>query len=326
MARARRSGVAAAAAALALLVAGCSDDGGGQRAADAAPTSASASAPAPTTSATELAPAATPTTAPPAVPEGRYVEEVFTELEHERGLRYGAALDADGEQVELALDLWAPADDPLAARPVVVLVHGGGFVSGDRSSMAPYGEALARRGFVTATVSYRLRDRLPPHGWSELEPETERAAHDAQHDVQAAVRWLRAHADDHGIDPERIAVLGYSAGAITAVEVGSSPDDPGTSGTPGERSDVSAVVSIAGTAAHHDALVAPGPAVLMLHGALDATVPIAAAKATCEAARTGGLPCHLVVFEQAGHDVVATERTAIVDETTEFLVGALGLR
>ena len=74
----------------------------------------------------------------------------------------------------------------------------------------------------------------------------EAAAIEAQHDAQAAVRWLRAHAADYGIDPTRIAVGGGSAGADTALLVGIHSEDPGSSGTPGESSKVGGVISISG--------------------------------------------------------------------------------
>ena len=64
----------------------------------------------------------------------------------------------------------------------------------------------------------------------------EAAAVQAQHDAQAAVRWLRAHAADLGVDPSRIAIGGGSAGADVALLVGAHSEDPGTSGTPGQSS------------------------------------------------------------------------------------------
>jgi acetyl esterase/lipase len=105
----------------------------------------------------------------------------------------------------LALDLYlpAPAEQPA---PLVVLVHGGGWRSGDRTEMAPLAVRLAARGYAAAAVSYRLSGeaRYP-------------AAID---DVKEALRWLRANAARYGVDPARMAIAGGSAGGQIAALVG----------------------------------------------------------------------------------------------------------
>jgi acetyl esterase/lipase len=104
----------------------------------------------------------------------------------------------------LKLDLFLPAAQTTLAQgaPVVVLVHGGGWRSGFRSEFAPMAVRLAQRGYAAATVSYRLSGEA-------LYPT-------AVHDVRAAVRWVRAHARDYGIDPERMVLAGGSAGGQIA--------------------------------------------------------------------------------------------------------------
>src|SRR5205085_8578050 len=90
--------------------------------------------------------------------------------------------------------------------PAIVCVHGGGFRAGKRERWDDTCKMLAQRGYVAATVSYRLA------------PDYQFPA--AIHDVKAAVRWLRAHADRCGIDPDRIGVLGDSAGGHLAQFLG----------------------------------------------------------------------------------------------------------
>ena len=92
---------------------------------------------------------------------------------------------------------------PAAGRPAVILVHGGGWRSGDRGWWAAQGRRLAARGWVAFSVDYRL---APAHTFPA-----------AVEDVRAAVRWVRAHADDYGVDPDRIALLGGSAGGNLAL-------------------------------------------------------------------------------------------------------------
>ena len=108
-------------------------------------------------------------------------------------------------ELSLALDLYSPGPRDQAA-PLVVLVHGGGWRSGDRSEMAPLAARLAARGYAAATVSYRLsgQARYP-------------AAID---DVKEALRWLHAHPDVHGADVDRMVIAGGSAGGQIAALVG----------------------------------------------------------------------------------------------------------
>ncbi|MFC0253471.1 family 43 glycosylhydrolase [Massilia consociata] len=109
-----------------------------------------------------------------------------------------------GEQA-LALDLYLPGPSAKPA-PLVVLVHGGGWRSGERANLAPLAARLAARGYAAATVSYRLsgQARYP-------------AAID---DVTEAVRWLRTNAGGFMIDPARVAIAGGSAGGQIAALVG----------------------------------------------------------------------------------------------------------
>ncbi len=105
---------------------------------------------------------------------------------------------------DLLLDLYLPVASGPA--PLVVLVHGGGWRSGDRREMAPLAARLASRGYAAATVDYRLSGQA-------LYPA-------AIEDVKGAVNWLRNHAQLFGIDPRRIAIAGGSAGGQIASLVG----------------------------------------------------------------------------------------------------------
>jgi triacylglycerol lipase len=114
----------------------------------------------------------------------------------ERDIAYGA--DARHK-----LDLFKPAAGG-SGLPVLVYVHGGGFVQGDKGGPdAPFysniGAWAVREGFIGVTITYRL---APDHPWPA-----------GAEDVGAAVDWLRTHIADHGGDPARIFVAGQSAGA-----------------------------------------------------------------------------------------------------------------
>jgi acetyl esterase/lipase len=108
------------------------------------------------------------------------------------------------------LDLYLPASGGEAAAPVVVLLHGGAFLMGDSGMEAQLAETLVEQGFAVAAVNYRLSgEALYPAG--------------AQ-DVKAAVRWLRGHAAEYGLDPDRFAAWGKSAGGWLAIMLGVTGD------------------------------------------------------------------------------------------------------
>jgi acetyl esterase/lipase len=141
----------------------------------------------------------------------------------------------------LQLDLWVP--ESATPPPLVVWIHGGGWMMGDRrylpETLRPNQifDALLDAGLAVATIDYR-------HALEATFP--------AQlHDAKAAVRYLRAHADALGIDTTRIGVMGESAGGHLAALVGltaSRPDLEGTHGVVGTSSAVDVVVDWYGPA------------------------------------------------------------------------------
>lgn len=135
---------------------------------------------------------------------------------------------------DLHLDLFRPAqqEEPL---PAVLFLHGGGWVWGDKHDMFNEAAELASHGYVTATVEYREAD--------------ERVYPAAVDDAKAAVGWMKEHADALRIHPERIGVVGNSAGGHLAALLGVTPDQPFLGATArrlGPSTAVEAVVTISG--------------------------------------------------------------------------------
>jgi acetyl esterase/lipase len=98
------------------------------------------------------------------------------------------------------LDVYLPTQPTEKLRPAVLLVHGGGWIYGDRRQMRRTAEATATAGYVAFTLDYRLASG-PSTIWpAQLD------------DVQRAVRWVRAHAAQYDVDPERLGAIGESAG------------------------------------------------------------------------------------------------------------------
>lgn len=122
------------------------------------------------------------------------------EIVFEEALEYS---NPDGQHLKLNL---ARPKQTAGKFPAVLCIHGGGFRAGNRDRWNTLCKKLAERGYVAATVSYRL---APAYQFPA-----------AVHDVKAAVRWLRANADKYQIDPARIAALGDSAGGHLAQFLG----------------------------------------------------------------------------------------------------------
>ncbi len=107
--------------------------------------------------------------------------------------------------VALQLDMFPPGRGE-GLRPGMLFIHGGGWCRGSRSAFAWHARELAKHGYVAATVSYRL---APAHPYPA-----------ALDDCQCAMRWLRAHAAEWSLDPNRIGVFGSSAGGHLAACLG----------------------------------------------------------------------------------------------------------
>ena len=124
----------------------------------------------------------------------------------------------------LTLDLYRPAFAG-GSVPVVVVVHGGGWTSGDKRDLPDLNEYLASRGYVVASVQYRLAPQWPFPA--------------QQRDVSAAINYVKNLADTHSLDPERLALIGRSSGGQIALLTSYTSDDPAIKG----------VVSVYGPAA-----------------------------------------------------------------------------
>lgn len=143
----------------------------------------------------------------------------------------------------LLLDLYRPEniDQPM---PAIVFIHGGSWRGGKKEDYQPYAMYFAQRGYVCASIQYRLSGEAPYPA--------------AVHDVKAAVRFMRAEAQRMAVDPQRIAVAGGSAGGHLAMMVGFSSD----------------VEQLAGKSGHEDASSRVA-CVVNLYGPTDMTTPYA---------------------------------------------------
>jgi acetyl esterase/lipase len=229
---------------------------------------------------------------------------------------------------EMMLDLYRPAED--TDGPLVVWVHGGGWMMGNRWPCPV--AFLADHGYAVASISYRY---------------AQQATFPAQlHDCKAAIRFLRANADDYGYNADRIGVIGASAGGHLAALLGTTGNDPDTEGDLGDHPDTSSAVqavydlfgptdladldedipddeentlaafspitlllgadpddrpdlAAAADPAHY--ADADDPPFLIIHGTNDPLVPLRQSEYLAEKLEAVGVEHRLVVIEEGGH-------------------------
>ena len=148
-------------------------------------------------------------------------EERFTNLDYFsksqidslKNVTYGEALNFTDNLQDLKMDIYFPntSIDNLDKRPLILLIHGGGFTGGTRKSMTYQSKELSKRGFVVATISYRL-------GYSrESFGNIQKAVYRAQQDANTALRYIASQKEKLKIDTSWIFIGGSSAGAITSL-------------------------------------------------------------------------------------------------------------
>ena len=233
---------------------------------------------------------------------------------------------------KLKLDVWRPpaGDGGVAGtreQPAVVVVHGGGWRNGRRGEFPRWNAWLADKGYVVFDIDYRLS---PPPRWQ-----------DAPADVRCAVGWVKENAASFGVDPERIALMGRSAGGqlalLTTYTQGGTPGAPVL--TPGcevrgeQDTGVAAVAAfypptdlarlsssgylhgmdrfLGGTAADVPGRyrlsspllwAGPGdPPTFLVHGGSDRIVPSGQSELLAGRLGEAGVPCRLVELPWANH-------------------------
>ena len=251
-----------------------------------------------------------PNISPPGGGTVRYRDPVFNAVTVTSNLTYGSAVNLEGQTITLQLDMYQPTGDTVTARPAIVWVHGGSFCCGDKTSSELVDEAttFSKEGYLNVSINYRLESPGCSGNFSNCVAAIGEAAADAQ----TAVRFLRTNATRYRIDPNRIAIGGSSAGAITALNVGySTAQDPSAG--------VRAAVSLSG-AQLGVGTISPGDApALDFHCTTDPLVSYSAAVNTINAAKAQGLDAFLETWNETCHVPYAEHRQQILDQTRNFL-------
>jgi acetyl esterase len=222
-------------------------------------------------------------------------------------------------QTDLRLHVFAPPGEASARRPAIVFFFGGAWTNGNVGQFVPQSQYLAGRGMVAIVADYRVFAR---HATSPFE---------AIADAKSAIRWVRSHAKQLHIDPNRIAAGGGSSGGHLALSaalleafnhpgedtnISSKPNalvlfNPAvdtTHDTPRVLAERFAGRGAEGSPLHH---VQRGiPPALIFHGKADTTVPYADVERFCVASRNIGNQCQLFGYEEATHGFFNPSRDA----------------
>ena len=218
-----------------------------------------------------------------------------------------AYVHSSPDGVELPALVVQPNGEKGKSRPAIVIVHGGGWALGEASWGLGRAKVYADQGLVAITVGYRLSD-------AELEGDP--TPLEAMEDVRNAIRWVRANAADLGIDPNRVAGYGWSAGAHLLACAAIFEDG----GEPSTALDALILTSPAVAVANNtwvrrildgeaepadispDRHVAAGlPPTLLLQGRTDTVTPLPGTERFHEAMLAAGNSSELIIYEGVGH-------------------------
>ncbi len=156
--------------------------------------------------------------------DGRYKESIFSDFTKTSNLQYGSNVDKNGSSTDLFVDIYQPDGDTLTDRALIIMAHGGSFIGGDKAGadVVPICEDLSKKGYVVASISYRLGMNNIPFPGPDSADATE-AVYRAVQDGRAAVRYFRKDFSENnnsfGIDTSMIFFGGVSAGGFTALHL-----------------------------------------------------------------------------------------------------------
>jgi acetyl esterase/lipase len=239
---------------------------------------------------------------------GRYLTPNFFAATTTSTVMYGRNVTVSNVTKDLQATIYQPTGDNLAKRPLLVFAHGGSFVGGTPADVATYCQNFAKRGYVVASISYRLYDG-PPFPLPDSTDFGDVVVR-ATHDMKAAIRFFRKDAattNTYRIDPDFIFVGGESAGAILALHTAYISDladvppfiqgfltsngglegntDHPTSSAMGYSSAVKGVISYYGGIYNTNIIDAGEVPIVSIHGTADNTVPYGFGMA-----KVGGIP------------------------------------
>ena len=224
--------------------------------------------------------------------DGRYENVIFDKIS-KISVVYSETYDWSPSDPGLEMDIYTPSNDIVNNRPLLIFAHGGVYIEGDKNSntMVTLCEEFAKRGYVTASIRYRLTNLQSLLSSNSYNIFSQTVVNSIS-DMKSAVRYFRKDVAENnntfGINPNLIFVGGYSAGAVTAahlsvIDEGEVPDEflpffdesggiEGNSGNFGFSSEVSGAILLAGAINTTNFLDENDPPIVSVHSTDDNTI------------------------------------------------------
>lgn len=239
-----------------------------------------------------------------------YIDSIY-QVKTTQNVVYGQALGYNGKQETLLLDLYQPEDGGSEKRPLIIFIHGGSFVAGDKSVYTDNAVDLAKKGYVVASINYRL-DTTHNTPYNAKSPDLDKPISSSRADTLMALRFLLSN-PEYRINDKIVFVGGSSAGAITALYTAYSEEV--------DAKKIKAVYSIAGTVIDSDFdLIDKGdPPSILFSGTTDGIIPYEMAKGTVDKLKKVGVKAVLVTYKGEGHEIISKENFDIHQRLAKFL-------
>jgi len=211
----------------------------------------------------------------------KYKDFVFSEITVQENISYATAAKPGIKKKHYLFDIYEPGVDSTQKRPLIIWLHGGGFVLGSKKAkgIQLWSESFAKRGYVCVALNYRLSKKLPIFNFTELK----RSCYDAVQDVEEAVQWFKKNQAKFRLDTNRIILAGNSAGGMISLQAVFSSHselarsaqlpDANLASTSHNPANIAAVINFWGGLFTIDWLKNTRIPIVSVHGSEDGTVP-----------------------------------------------------
>ena len=211
----------------------------------------------------------------------KYKDPVFSETVIQKNISYSTNTKPGIKKKYHQFDLYEPGLDSSQKRPLIIWLHGGGFILGSKNAkgIELWSETFAKRGYVCVALNYRLSKKFPIFNFTELK----RSCYNAVQDVEEAVQWLKKNHAKFRIDTNRIILAGNSAGGMIALQAVYSSHselarsaqlpDANLASTSHNPANIAAIINFWGALFTIDWLKNARIPIVSVHGSEDGTVP-----------------------------------------------------